>query len=868
MDIDWTPWVVSPGEGLPGIPNAGVITESDIATATAEADARGVDLPVKDGLLIDDNPKAWEKVGDPDDATTDGETELGGIARAKRGDGWWGRGPGLRARRKGIHIDAIDGAGLPSPGRWAPKDRNLPDNELAREIRQIIGKALHRSEKSLPGGSFTNALKLATAAKILKCPFDEKVIAQARDELRVALKRAGFGDGLPQAGDRAQAFEVRLLQGLLQAFDDPDAVFCEFWAKGVWLGSSTRKLPRAPAIFDRKTRWKYAAPEGPLHGEWQTNYPSLKEHARVVQAQYEEEEREGLMMRMPLGRAIDLFGNTLVLAATAAIEKKGKEGEVRVVFDGTHGVLVNLEIRVRDQVRYPTATDVRAYLEEMAAEGGTHVSLTWDVSKAHRRIPVLQEEWGRQACQVRGTAAAAVKTLKKVAAVRTTKALESKGVDPGPLERPRLRKRDFSAEQLAQTVWLNTVGTFGIGSAGYWWGRAGAALVRLSHYVQGFDQALWILLYSDDGWTTGRGNFVARDLFVHLFTLVLVGTPLAWHKLHGGEVLGWIGYALDVARFLIGISEKRVAWARRWIEDKLREGRIRLGELKEGVGRLQFVAGPLEHLRPLLGPLYAWAAAGPRHAYPRLPVMIRLILEFFSQELAACSMSPCADRVRDMGEVFRLDAKAEGEAVAIGGWRVDGSKMTKDAKWFALKLNRRNAPWAFSRGEAFRTIASLELLGILVGIMILMPLEDFRKADYLGLLTMSCGTDNLGNTFLLDKLLTTKYPLGVVLMEVAFQCRIRGATLRANWVPRLQNEEADALTNWEFRHFNPSNRIDVKLEELSFGVLDRLFEVGDEYIEMLNKLKQDSEREKKAPRYKIMKRRACDTLASRDPWRD
>ena len=73
------------------------------------------------------------------------------------------------------------------------------------------------------------------------------------------------------------------------------------------------------------------------------------------------------------------------------------------------------------------------------------------------------------------------------------------------------------------------------------------------------------LLYSDDGWTTGRGEFVARDLFLHLFTLVLVGTPLAWHKLHGGEMLGWIGYALDVARFLIGISEKRVAWARRWI---------------------------------------------------------------------------------------------------------------------------------------------------------------------------------------------------------------------------------------------------------------------------------------------------------------
>ena len=70
----------------------------------------------------------------------------------------------------------------------------------------------------------------------------------------------------------------------------------------------------------------------------------------------------------------------------------------------------------------------------------------------------------------------------------------------------------------------------------------------------------------------------------------------------------------------------------------------------------------------------------------------------------------------------------------------------------------------------------------------MMPLEDLRKADYLGLLTMSCGADNLGTSFLLDKLLTTKYPLGVVLMEVAFQCRIRGATLRANWVPETRTK--------------------------------------------------------------------------------
>ena len=87
-------------------------------------------------------------------------------------------------------------------------------------------------------------------------------------------------------------------------------------------------------------------------------------------------------------------------------------------------------------------------------------------------------------------------------------------------------------------------------------------------------------------------------------------------------------------------------------------------------------------------------------------------------------MAKCPLKILDLGEVFRLDAKAEGENVAIGGWRCVGATNTMKAKWFAVKLNRRNAPWAFARGEAFRTIASLELLGVLVSVMVLMPEDE------------------------------------------------------------------------------------------------------------------------------------------------
>ena len=46
--------------------------------------------------------------------------------------------------------------------------------------------------------------------------------------------------------------------------------------------------------------------------------------------------------------------------------------------------------------------------------------------------------------------------------------------------------------------------------------------------------------------------------------------------------------------------------------------------------------------------------------------------------------------------------------------------------------------------------------------------------------------------------------------------------LRARWLPRLQNDEADQLTNMDFRLFDPKKRIRVSLERLGFQVLPEL----------------------------------------------
>ena len=35
----------------------------------------------------------------------------------------------------------------------------------------------------------------------------------------------------------------------------------------------------------------------------------------------------------------------------------------------------------------------------------------------------------------------------------------------------------------------------------------------------------------------------------HLFILVVIAVPLAWHKVRGGVEAEWIGYWLDLGRF-------------------------------------------------------------------------------------------------------------------------------------------------------------------------------------------------------------------------------------------------------------------------------------------------------------------------------
>jgi hypothetical protein len=288
--------------------------------------------------------------------------------------------------------------------------------------------------------------------------------------------------------------------------------------------------------------------------------------------------------------------------------------------------------------------------------------LKGDVSKAHRRVRVIRKDWGAQACSL----------------------------------------------EEGEEVWINTVGTFGLASAGYYWGRLIAAVGRIPHYILK-DREFWQLIFADDfSWTAGGERF-DETLLVVVFLMVCLGIPFTWDKFAGGLAYEWIGSALDLVRFEAGLAEKRRIWLVSWLDGVLQKKIILVRHFADVLGRLQYATLVLQYLRPFLGPLYAWASAVPAGACIPLPGAVSLILSFVLKMLkAGPAMVACSHTADTKTIAFRADAKAEGDDVGLGGWCVD-ERGPEFSKWFKVKLDRKSAPWAFRSGEPFRTIASLEL---------------------------------------------------------------------------------------------------------------------------------------------------------------
>ena len=156
---------------------------------------------------------------------------------------------------------------------------------------------------------------------------------------------------------------------------------------------------------------------------------------------------------------------------------------------------MNTRTRIRDQERGPIAADLKRIMREKSRVGVPTFALTADVSEAHRQIPIAEQDWHLLGCQV----------------------------VPGG------------------SVFINTVGTFGVASASYYWSRVASAIGRIAQYLAGSSAFTWHMLVADD-YHLDAGGANYRTALFHFFTLCAVANvPLSWSKTAGGDVVSWVG---------------------------------------------------------------------------------------------------------------------------------------------------------------------------------------------------------------------------------------------------------------------------------------------------------------------------------------
>ena len=280
---------------------------------------------------------------------------------------------------------------------------------------------------------------------------------------------------------------------------------------------------------------------------------------------------------------------------------------------------MNTRTRIRDQERSPVASDLKRAMRERACQDETTFAFTADVSEAHRQIPSHPCDWHLLGCEV------------------------------------------FAGGD----VYINTVGTFGVASASYYW------QVRWddSHStLLGTERVTWHMVVADD-YQLESGGQEYRTALVAFFVLCsVVGVPLFWAKTAGGDTVTWVGLELLHRSRHLGTSQRRAERPVTWAREIATAETVHMARFEEGLRRIMFVVGALELERPFLGPLYWYTSLQTRNTVQRVPGYVRFFLRYLADQISETRHNHCAVELYASLLAPRVDAQASSNRTGIGGW--------------------------------------------------------------------------------------------------------------------------------------------------------------------------------------------------------
>ena len=199
------------------------------------------------------------------------------------------------------------GAGLCSPGRWPFDKRKLPDNDTLTTARDLIKNFVTQHLS-------TDLFAKPACGRIENCPFKEGIV-ELREEMCRLFQQTGQ-QPRRRNSDEESPLEIRLLGAFLKSAGDPETDLPSF-AEGVRVGVGIQ-LPRVPAVYSRKRKWRLTEQEDPdaylwyddAQGADNENYASAKELAEAVKEQLELSVAIGQAMKLTEEEARKKYGDS------------------------------------------------------------------------------------------------------------------------------------------------------------------------------------------------------------------------------------------------------------------------------------------------------------------------------------------------------------------------------------------------------------------------------------------------------------------------------------------------------------------------------------------------------------------------------
>ena len=332
-----------------------------------------------------------------------------------------------------------DGCGLASSGRWDIEDRIWNDDGFWKRLRSDSYQLVLQfcgGQQNFDRTCFEMAAKGEAGCKLVQ---NQELKDRLVDMWKNMLQQEGYNTaGLADIAG-GQPFRLKLMEALLDRAGDPDHRFLLQGERGYPVGV-LQPLPRTPHMYEEQTSWKLEDDPYMRSEIWRDNYESVGDHEIFVREHFAEECKEGLMERLTLEQAKERFGDKVAVSSLAVLVEEAHGNKKRIIHDATHGTKINNRIRCRDKQRSPGAREKMYLLAYYKAKGDIVFSLVGDISKAHRRLLHEPSECGLLACRVKNN---------------------------------------------DDHIFINRVGTFGVASASYWWGRIAAAGIRLTHEIIG-----------------------------------------------------------------------------------------------------------------------------------------------------------------------------------------------------------------------------------------------------------------------------------------------------------------------------------------------------------------------------------------------